>query len=322
MKRFFVNISIFSAPIFILAYGFDLFLSNSLKQSNIHAQGEFPTWNAIFDHQLEAEVLINGTSRAWVQISPTIIEDSLKLSCYNLGIDGYSFWLQKMRYELAVSHSKHPKLVIQEVDLLTLAVQEDAYNSDQFLPYLLWNDTMKEYLSKMKGFDFFDFRLPLLRYYGKTDAFKVIFKRLLAPDNNPVERIKGYKGYERTWNNDFDKAKKTMKSYKATIDTTTYDVFYNYLSKLKEQGIVVILTYPPAYFESHNFVENRAEIIQIYQQLSNQLTIPFLDFSNDSLGHSKDYFYNATHLNKKGAELYTRKLVSAIRQIMTPIPTR
>jgi len=62
-------------------------------------------------------------------------------------------------------------------------------------------------------------------------------------------------------------------------------------------------------------VENKSEWIKIFKKLSNEFEFEFIDFSDDSISYSKQYFINATHLNKKGAELYTRKLTSKIKEL-------
>lgn len=312
MKKFIQNTLLFVMPIMLLSYSTDVLLSNKLKGSNNHAQGEFPTWNAIFDNELNSEVYIMGSSRATTQIDPRIVKDSLGMNCYNLGVEGHPFWIQHLRYKLAEYNNTAPKILIQEVDLETLNMRDGLYNPDQFLPYMLWNNTIKQSIEKIKGYNYFDYYLPLLRYYGKTDAFKILIKEFLLPNSNPINRINGYIGQPKEWNGDFDRAKKTMDSYNVKIDTSVYNLFYSYLVGLKNNNVDVILTYPPEYFESLNFVENKNELIQTYSRLSSEFNFDFIDFSNDSISHSKQYFINATHLNKKGAELYTKNLVSKI----------
>jgi lysophospholipase L1-like esterase len=55
-------------------------------------------------------------------------------------------------------------------------------------------------------------------------------------------------------------------------------------------------------------------------QISIKYKIPFIDFSKDSMSYNKEYFYNATHLNKKGADLFTEKLIKKIKnQQLLPI---
>tara|TARA_B110001452_G_scaffold91363_1_gene75196 strand:+ start:1672 stop:2625 length:954 start_codon:yes stop_codon:yes gene_type:complete len=315
MKKFILKTILFFLPLISISYKLDSILSNRLKRSNSHAQGEFPTWNAIFNKELNSEIYVMGSSRAWTQIDPKIIEDSVGLSCYNLGVDGHPFWIQNLRYILAESKNPSPKMLIQEVDIGTFNMRKELYNSDQFLPYMLWNDTIKQFIEKLEGYSYLDYYIPLLRYYAKTDAFKIIIKETLFTNSNPVKRVNGYQGQTEKWNGDFDRAKKKMNAYKAFVDSSVFNLFRTYLENLKKNDIDVILTYPPEYFEASSFVENKSEWIKIFKKLSNEFEFEFIDFSDDSISYSKQYFINATHLNKKGAELYTRKLTSKIKEL-------
>src|ERR1700761_3042758 len=78
MKKFIFQFLIFLAPFFLIAPFADIFLSRELKKSHVYADSEYPTWNDILYGKVNAEIIINGSSRAWVQINPTMIEDSLK----------------------------------------------------------------------------------------------------------------------------------------------------------------------------------------------------------------------------------------------------
>jgi hypothetical protein len=311
MRFFLLKILFFVLPILLLGYFIDNFISENLKKSNSHAQKEYPTWNAILDGKLNADILIYGSSRAWVHFDPQIIEDSLKHSVYNLGIDGHTFNMQYLRHLLAIKYNPKPRMIIHSIDIGTLS-KGNLYNPDQFLPYMLWDDTFYHYLSKYDGFSYFDFKIPLIRYYGKFDAIKTAIKMKVLPQSNLVERVKGYKGNDATWNNDFDIAKKTMKSYKAEIDTSTLNLFENYLKECKTENIKIILVYSPYYFEGQEFIENQEQIIDLYKNLASKYDFIFMDFTKDEICYDKKYFYNASHMNIKGAELFTKKLCSRI----------
>lgn len=77
------------------------------------------------------------------------------------------------------------------------------------------------------------------------------------------------------------------------------------------------MVYTPEYIEGQEFTKNRSDIIQLFQEKSEQYQFPFLDYSNDTLSYDKQYFYNAMHLNKTGAELFTDKLIEDIQQLRT-----
>ena len=293
-------------------YYMDRFISLNLKKSNSHAHGEYSTWNAITDGKLNADILIHGSSRAWVHFDPKIIEDSLKHSVYNLGMDGHTFHLQYMRHLMALRHNPKPKLIIHSVDIGTLT-KGNLHNSDQFLPFMLWDKTYYDNMSKYDGYSYFDYKVPLIRYYGKLEAIKTAIKMIAPSKNNKVQRVRGYQGQNTSWNNDFDEAKKNMKKYVAVTDSLTLNLFDNYLRECKVQNIKVILVYSPYYIEGQQFIENQKQVINIFKILAKKYDFSFFDFTTDEICFDKKYFYNASHLNRTGAELFSRKLCGQIK---------
>jgi hypothetical protein len=312
MKKFLYNVLLFVAPLLVLGCCIDFVISTNIKKSNSHAMKEYPTWNAILDGNLNAEILIYGSSRAWVHFDSKLIEDSLRHPVYNLGMNGHTFNMQYLRHILALKHNPKPKLIIHSVDIGTLS-KGSLYNPDQFLPYMLWSKPFYKYMSNYEGYSSFDYRIPLVRYYGKTDAIKTAIQMLLSPETNVVERVKGYQGQKRAWNNDFDNAKKEMKQYVVTPDSLTLSAFEAYLIDCKKQGIEVVLVYSPYYIEGQEFISNQSQIIDLYKTLAHRQDFSFLDFTNDEICFDKKYFYNASHMNTLGAELFSRKLCTQIR---------
>lgn len=314
MRKFIINISLFFLPFILLAYPLDKFLSNNLRKSNLIAVKEYPVWNAIFDSKVNSDIVIYGSSRAWVHIDAPMIQDSLKIRTYNLGIDGHNFWLQNLRHRLLLKFNKKPELIIYSVDIFTLQKRGDLYNKEQFLPYMLWDKDIERSTISYNGFNIPDYYVPLLRYYGKYDHIREAFRLKLKPQNNAPTRKNGYEGQLATWNDDFDKAKVGIEKYTANLDTASVRLFEAFLKNAISQKIKVALIYTPEYIEGQEFTKNRNEIINIYKSLGIKYDIPFYDFSNDSMVYDKKYFYNAEHLNKSGAELLTKELIDTLKK--------
>ncbi len=313
MKKFLVKLSLFIAPIFLLGYFFDVWISKNLKNSNRFAEKEYPTWNDIYEGKVNSDLLIFGSSRAWIHIDPTMISDSLGISSYNLGIDGHNFWLQDLRYRELLKHNKRPKFIICSLDYFTLKKNKELYNSEQFLPYMLWNKDIKNSTISYEGFSTIDYEIPLLRYYGNYNAVETALRFSLGRLSNPITRVKGYQGRDEVWNSDFDNAKASIKRLEVTLDKPTIVLFENFLKECKSNNIKLIFVYTPEYIEGQKFVSNREQIFGLYNKFSEEYQIPFYDFSNDSISYQKKYFYNASHLNKLGSQLFTKKLIDTLK---------
>jgi lysophospholipase L1-like esterase len=50
----------------------------------------------------------------------------------------------------------------------------------------------------------------------------------------------------------------------------------------------------------------------MYDSIARKYNIPILDYHYDPISFDTAYFYNATHMNKRGAELFTAKLAHDI----------
>ncbi|MHC1775964.1 MAG: hypothetical protein AB9834_11180 [Lentimicrobium sp.] len=306
MKKFLISILIFSLSLLVFAYLMDLFLSDRLRKSK---NGEFGVWNDIYNGKVNDDLLIYGGSRAWVQFDPQIISDSLNISAYNIGINGHNFWLQYLRHSVLLKYNEKPKVIVHSVDIMTLGKRPDLFNPEQFLPYMVDDPAMAKAISSYEGYSYLDYKLPLLRYSGKWKALIFALKWTFSSQNSIPDRIKGYQGKDMTWNSDFEKAKEELNEFSMDLDSETVQLFEKYIQECRDMNIKLIFVNPPEYVEGQHFVKNRDEIIALFSKLGHENNIPFYDYSSDSMSFDKKYFYNSTHMNKLGAELFTKKLV-------------
>jgi hypothetical protein len=310
MKRFLLKVSIFCFFILTVSLVLDILVSHYLRQSKTYAAGEYPVWNDIYDGKINSEIVIHGSSRAVVQIDPAIIQKEWGKTSYNLGVDGNSIWLEYFRHQQFLQHNVKPRLIIHSLDVFMLSDSLDIFNSEQFLPYMLFNNQIRTLYGNNSRFSFLDFYVPMVRYIGNRVALLHAFKLMIKPEQQSAGRIKGYEAQDLEWNDDFQKAKLRMKSFEAPIENHSLQLFEKYLKECKEKNIDLVFVYTPEHIDGQNFVRNRKMILDLYLDLSRKYEIPYFDYSTDSISFDKSYFYNTGHLNKRGSELFTRKLAS------------
>ena len=313
MKKFLTQFFMFVLILLIFSYIFDIFISNNLKKSNSFAHKEYSSWNTLLEGRINSDVLIYGSSRAWVQINPAMITKIFNLSCYNLGIDAHNFWLQNLRHEYVLEKNKQPKFIIHSLDIFTLSKIPNLVNSEQFLPYMLFNNKIKKATISYKGYKTIDYYIPLIRYFGNHESIE---ESLQMSKNaiNKIERINGYQGQNKIWNKDFEIAQKNNPIFEIPFDEGTLELFDKFIKDCKRKNIKLIFVYTPEYIEGQKFVKNRKFIIETFSKISKKYKIPFFDYSNDSISFDKKYFYNALHLNKKGSEIFTKKFVATLEK--------
>lgn len=323
MKLFIKKFLLYLLAILPLSIFFDYLISNGLKSSDYYAQGETFIWNEILEGNITEDIYIYGSSRAWVHFDPEIIEDSLKMNAYNFGIDGHFIWLQYLRHKLLLENNPKPKIIILSVDVFTLTKYEDIfalntevdfYNSQQFLPFI-YNKDIREYTSKFKGFTYFDYNLPLFRYYGKTEDILESFRNKSKAYNESVFRNKGYRAVNRIWTTDFKIAKSKMAYYEVKKHQPYVDLMNKFLEECKDLDIKVVMVYTPEYIEGQEFIKNRSDLINTYENIAKEHKIIFLDYSNDKLCYNQNLFYNSQHLNAMGSKLFSEKFASDLKQI-------
>jgi hypothetical protein len=315
MKSLFLKLFIFIIPLLLLLFVLDYTLSYYLKKSN-SVVGEYEVWTDIYNSNIDADMEIMGSSRSWIHIDPQILSDSLSLSAYNFGMDGQNFWIQYFRHKEFITHNQQPKYILWSADVFALSREEGLFNSDQFLPYMLYNFNIYKHTKVYIGYSFWDYVLPLIRYGGRIKAIRASLKVCFHKNRVNKVRKKGFAPQYRQWNSDFEKAKEANILYKVELNTETIALFEQFIRECNNAGIKLILVYTPEYIEGQQYVVNRDEIFKLYRYYSTQYNIPFLDYSNDSICLDKTFFYNAEHLNAKGAETFSKKLASDLKSII------
>tara|TARA_R110002096_G_scaffold28336_18_gene85970 strand:+ start:1301 stop:2281 length:981 start_codon:yes stop_codon:yes gene_type:complete len=306
MKKFITEIVLLSLLSFGAFYIFDKAITKGLRQSNMLI---YDNLTKIFNGKINADLVINGSSKAYVQVSPRIVDSVLNLNSYNLGLDGTPFVPQKMQYELYEMFNTSPKYIIQIVGSGAMTKPEgDLYNYIKYAPYLDL-DVVRETTELYNGFSFFDYNLPLFKYSGQP--LEVIDGVLSLVDIHiaPSTLYKGYLEQNMSWDGSFDKFKETHKDgIEFELDETARKLFEEYIIHCKKNNINLFLVNPPVYYEFIPYDKDRDKLIDYYTHISNKYDIPYLDFSTDEITFDKKYFYNSQHLNSKGAELFSKKL--------------
>jgi hypothetical protein len=312
MKNFITNIIYFNLIIISIFYILDYTISKGLRKSHSFTYNNL---TKIFNGEINAGIIINGSSKALVQVSPQIIDSDLQIYSYNLGMDGTEFIPQKLQYDLYLKYNKKPKIVIQIVSNSTLTKKHELFGYMQFAPYLEYEE-VKELTKTYKSFSFFDYYIPLIRYYGNRSKIRNGLLNCVGLDLNKDTKYKGYLEQNRNWDNSFDNFSKDNKEgVVLNMDVQSIKLFENYIDECKHNNTNIILVYPPTYYKSHIYIKNRNEIISYYTRISDKYQVPFLDYSNNKISCSTEYFYNSQHLNKKGAELFTKELCEDLKEL-------
>jgi hypothetical protein len=178
---------------------------------------------------------------------------------------------------------------------------------------------LKNGLIGYKNFSFYDFYIPLFRYFGKYKILYQSFLNLIYRYKKKPKNFKGFLPFDGNWNDDFDNLRKMQDKYQINLSIDNINKFNDYISFCKNNKINVILVNSPEYIEGQMFMANRKQYIDIFNDLSKKYNIPFLNYSSDSICYKRDLFYNTSHLNSIGAEIFSKKLAHDLKSIINPV---
>ena len=315
MKKFLLKIALFFCSVSIIAIASDIWISKTLATSESYAMGDAKIWNDILDKEINDEVLIYGSSRAWRHFDPEVIEQETGMQAYNFGVDGHAFDIQHLRHELYLKYNKAPKVIIYSVDVNTLGMQKGLYNDEQFLPFFYSDSLFNAYTKKYTNFSSTEYHIPLTRYSGRKKALTYFIKETIHWPQSKM-RTKGFKASDETWNTDYEKARKNKTSYHKDIDQNMVKRFDSFLKEAHSKHISVILMYTPEHLLGQSLIENREAIISVFDSLAKANKIPFIDYSKDTMNTNKDYFYNSLHLNAKGVKAFNTLYLEDLKKFI------
>lgn len=304
-----------SSIVFGILAAMDCYVSRKCMAST---SGDLGIWNYIRFSQDSLALQIHGSSRAWVQFDPDPIEHTSGLKSFNFGIDGHTFHLQKLRYELASARFGRPKVLIHEVSYYTLSKRSDLYGMDQFLVNIR-DKKVWEYVQQYEGYEWYDHYVPFIRYMKSPSILMEAvngksFGRLA--EDSAGRYNNGFKCRNQMWNNDFREARQGGFEMALTIDSASYALFEEYLEELHMAGTQVFLVYSPEYIDAQRIALNRDSLIGLYHSLSHKHDVHFIDFSKHPICYDTSFFYNSQHLNCTGTELFNKDLCLIIDSLL------
>lgn len=312
MKTFCLKAILFSFITCISLILLDVVITKGLR---LEKQSNLGVWNSIYESKINSDIIINGSSRAVYHIDPLIVTKLLNKSSYNLGMDGQMFEIQYCRFKIFLEHNPPPKIVIQSVDCHTLCKTKGIYDYQQFLPFLQ-DSIMKNTLIELEGLSKNDFEIPMARYAGEFKLMSHALKLLIGQGDNSSDRYNGFEAQNKIWNSDLAAAKRLYpKKLEYILDKRVVKLFEKYIQYCKSNNIELILVYTPEYLEGQKFIKNRRDIITLYEKIAAKYQIPFLNYSASKVSQNRNLFYNALHLNKYGAQLFSTELAMDLKKL-------
>lgn len=316
VKKLVINALMFLALVMAPLYCLDFVVNKGLRNC-YYTDG---CLNDVYSGRAGADLLFMGSSKIKYQYSPAIFDSALHTTSFNIALNGWPFHMQYTMFRLYLQHNKKPKYIVQGIDAQLIRQRLDFYEYDQYMPYA--EDTLIVNATRgIKGeFSFAEKHFPLFLYNNHFDYIKKgvrSYFHIGKPIPSPT--YKGYVPVERSWDGSFEQFKnENPNGFDFKVDDTIAKEFYQFLDYCKSNDIKVIFVHTPAYYEETKMVRNQQYLLDYYSKIATQFNIPVLYYLSDSMCFDKRYFVNSQHLNKIGAEKFSRKLAADLQPYVKP----
>lgn len=286
--------------LFVILWIIPAFIADFAISRLVQPQANLRSWQDLYSGDIKADLVIFGSSRTHYGFNPKIIEDSLHIQAYNLGMTAGRIQIDYLRLlEYLRLNSYKPKYITLEIDYITLDDVNCISKHWQLYPYMLYNKNVFKCTFGMDGYKKWYYVCPLARYYGNfADLLKNSHQ---AP---PKDYYKGYcplhEHFGDIWTPENDTTKKTIK-----IDSKKIDLLIEFINTCKNNNIKLNFIYTPEYYFVSHKITNRDSIIDIINNIAKRNNIPFSDISHPYFCTDTTYFYDMRHVNWRGADKFT-----------------
>lgn len=312
MRRFLIHLGIWLVVAGVLSFALDAMITTGLRKTDIR---KYAVWNDIYRGGIDAGLLVVGSSRAWCGFNTYILDSLLDLNSYNLGFDGHPLDAQLVRYDTYRRFNSKPSVILLNTEFLsTLHNSADfQYEREQFFPYI--NDSeLIDAFAKAKHISWLERHIPLLRFFGYREdmenGIQSFFGVKVFFDGG---MHKGYRGNNFAW--DRASLKEDMVR-PVEIDWDVVPQLDGFVKQSSDEGIQVVFVKSPVYRPLMDHFSGIAITDSIYTSIADRYHVPILDYYYSLIGLDSTNFCNPSHLNKKGAELFTTELCEDLKGIL------
>lgn len=298
MKKFMIKLATFAMLMVAVDFTFGCvftYLQNRAPYGN---------WQRLryINCEMQDEVLIMGSSRASHHYVPQIIEDSLGMSCYNCGVDGNGIVMFLGNIKMFTERYT-PKIIIYDVSGFDT-------KPDDHTTYLGWQKAYYDHPGVKEIFLDVD-RKEQYKMYSQLYRWNFKFVQLLT--DNVAQFVRTEKGYKPLSGvMDYVPGKDKNMITDAAEEYKYDDVKLRYMEEMmqicKDKGIRLIIASSPRYGATTS-----EEYAPVYA-MADKYGFTIIDHYADSkFSADNKYFKDSSHMNKEGAEEFTKLVCSLIK---------
>ena len=298
MKKFILKCALFAFLFFLVDKAFVVFRT-------ITAKYDFDRrLELVLDGEINKDLLIFGSSRADSNIANWMFKDSLGMETFNLSYRGATVTFQEFVLKQVIKFNKKPKYIIKVLDNDFELMHEDyegnprSFRIDRLNPLIKYSEIRDELIRKGEK-DGILSNLFILHQLNKSN-----FYNTKPPKLNDTIKTYGAKPGNKH-DSEIEWSYKTARSYEKELEKKEeIESLLNFQKICVDNDIKLIFTTAPVYYSVNDDWLSRMKELT--------LTTTQLYIHNDNQKQYIDplYYHNYSHLNKKGAIIFTNELIS------------
>lgn len=304
MKRFLTKFGVALVLLYFGALLLDIIVSRGLLKMEDY---RFQDYAAMLKGGMENDVLIIGNSRGKSHFDPSIIDSMLQVSSFCIGAGGYPINVHTLKYDLYREHNRKPRVIIQNVDHMTIRIMEDVrhqHQSEQFFP-LVYDRQMRKELPEA-GYTWKELWIPMFRFFGYQMVIKNGLLEALSIKHyisNPA--YKGHRPESGRWDGT-ELAKMTRQEIILPAEAKVQ--FEDFLADCKRDTVEVVLVFSPMYTGALEKYTNLQDVKTYFRKTADRFGFPYLDYTEgEGLEISSDStnFCVSVHMNPYATKRFT-----------------
>lgn len=312
MKRFLIDLLILTGLLLFILGTFSTFLK--VGQKFAQRRPNVKLLKVLELHEVDPEILILGSSIAEAGFNSDSIEIITGKKTFNAALSGRKIadW-RPVPYQI-LEYGENTEVVILDVFINMFDWYSEIYNPQDYYPYL-FNSYVGSTLSEINNQLSRATKVPFYELTMLNSNY--IFNAINSWSTGLKKDHSGFLDYTRNSGSDFNP--KSLKHFvPPQIDLSSEQAYYMLIHEYKIRNIKVYFVAPPLYFEAQEILENYPEVINLVKSIADSTGSEFLDYSNHKeFIYNKSFFFNNTHLNKTGADLFSVMLAKQLKEDYT-----
>ena len=297
MKKFLQNLLIFGLLFFVLDKIFIFFIAVS-PDKEVDKRLEL-----LINGKVNKELVVLGSSRGARNIIASEIEKKTGHSAYNLAYPGSDIEFHEFIVRSLLKFNNAPKVILLSVDYPMALLPDSILNFrlDRMYPLVKYNYINDELIARGEK-NIIASNLFALSRMNKTN-FDIRQKKFTALDTLYADGSMPI-SFQKP-NEDWSPSKGSAYNQKRELQVKVA-CFQKIIALCQEKNIKLIIIQPPLLDDMDDAFKKRL------QQLSH-FKVPFLEYNTQNpVYKNKEYFYDKTHLNRKGAMIFTDEIADYI----------